>query len=191
MHALYLPTIEHSLWPFAVLLVALVPVSFWHERNWRSTLTAYADVRKQAGAAEESWPATGTKWVLNLQPRLLILAAALLALMVALGAAALAAWPHRLPGFDEPINYFDRMYLGAMLVAGTAAVIGAIAVAVDLWHSPWADVANQLRRSMYVSVEERTSRFERALAADPGVPHVTTEHLDDGAAGASGLPDAG
>ena len=169
MHSMYIPTIDHSLWPFALLLVVFVPVSFWHERNWRSTLAAYADARRAAGAPDERWPDTEMSWVLSLQPWLLLVVAFMLAAIVALGCAALAAWPHRLPGFDETINYFDRPYLSAMLAAGLATVIGAVAVAIDLWRSPWSGVANQVRRCVYASTEERERRFENALACDPGV----------------------
>jgi hypothetical protein len=191
MRSFYLPTIDHSLWPVAVVLVALVPLSFWHERNWRSTLAAYADARRAAGASDEAWPGAEVGWMLSLQPWLLAFAAALLAAMVALGATVMAVWPHRMPGFDETLNYFDRPYLGAMLVAGTAAVIGAIALAIDLWRSPWAGVAKEIRRSVYVTADERAERFGRALEADPGVPHESDELFDEAETGARELLSAG
>jgi len=169
MRSFYLPTIDHSLWPFAVLLVVLVPLSFWHDRNWRSTLGAYADARRAAGAEDGVWPGAELTWTLGLQPWLLFFVAAILAAMVALGAAVLATWPHRFMNFDEVLNYYDRPYLSAMLVAGVAAIVGTIALAVDLRRSPWSGVANEVRRCTYASPEERAERFERALACDPGI----------------------
>ena len=170
MTSMYIPTVDHSLWPFAVLIVVFVPLSLWHERNWRATLTAYADARRSAGAAGGRWPSAEMNWVLSLQPWLLLAVALMLGAMVLLGGAAMAVWPHRLIGFDETINYFDRPYLSAMLTAGLAGVIGAVALAVDLWRSPWSGVANEVRRCVYASSEERERRFERALMCDPGVP---------------------
>ena len=170
MISLYLPTIDHSPWPFAVLIVLLVPLSLWHERNWRATLAAYSHARRAAGASDERWPDAETKWVLSLQPWLVLAVALLLAGMVLLGGAAMAVWPHRMPGFDETINYFDRPYLSATLTAGLAALVGAVALAIDLWHSPWSRVASEVRRCVYASAEERERRFESALACDPGVP---------------------
>jgi hypothetical protein len=167
---MYLPTIDHSLWPVALVIAAFVPLSLWHEHNWRATLAAYADARRAAGAADGTWPDTEMSVVLSLQPWLLMAVALMLAAMVALGGAALAAWPHRLTGFDETINYFDRPYLSAMLVAGLAGVVAVVAVAIDLWRSPWSGVANQVRRCVYAPADERGRRFETALARDPGVP---------------------
>jgi hypothetical protein len=172
MQSMYVPTIDHPLWPFAVLLVVFIPVSLWHERNWRATLDAYAHARRAAGAPDEPWPAPGMGWVLGLQPWLLLAVSMMLAAMVALGTAAMVAWPHRLLGFDEVLNYFDRPYLAAMLAAGYAVVIAAVAVAIDLIRSPWSGVANQVRRCTYASAEERQTRFDRALACDPGVQHT-------------------
>ena len=172
MVSLYVPTIDHSLWPFAVLLVVFVPLSLWHEHNWRAMLAVYADARRGAGASDERWPSSETSWMLSLQPWLLLAVAGMLAAMVALGTAAMAVWPHKLPGFDLALNPYDRPYLAAMLVVGTAAVVGVVALALDLRSSPWSGVANEVRRCVYTSPEERETRFERALECDPGVPHA-------------------
>jgi hypothetical protein len=176
MPIMYLPTIDHSLWPFAVLLVLFVPLSIWHERHWRATLEAYAEARRAAGADSADWPTSELSWVLSLQPWLLLAVASMLAMMVALGGAAVLAWPHRLYGFDEVINFYDLPFLSAMLVAGIATVVAAVAVALDLRRSPWSGVANEIRRCIYASPDVRQARFERALACDPEVPRAAQSH---------------
>ena len=134
----YLPTIEFSLWPCAVLLLVFVPVSIWHERNWRRTLAAYAAARRDAGAAEEEWPTRSLRRVMGVQPGLVLAACTLLALVTGLGVVAAFVWPKRLPGFDLPINPYDLPYLWSMIVAATAAVVAGVAVAVDVWRNPWS-----------------------------------------------------
>ena len=190
MTSMYIPTIDHSLWPFAVLIVVFVPLSLWHEWNWRATLAAYSDARRAAGASDERWPDAEMTWVLSLQPWLLFAVALLLAGMVLLGGAAMAVWPHRMPGFDETINYFDRPYLSAVLTAGLAAVVGAVAVAVDLLRSPWSGVASEVRRCVYASAEERERRFDSALACDPGVPPTAERIVSRYVLDSSALPEA-
>lgn len=170
MITMYLPTIDHSLWPCVGLLIVFIPVSIWHEAAWRRTLAAYAVERRAAGASDEPWPSTGLKRTMSLQPWLILVAAALLAMMVALGTTALLAWPHKLAYFDEVLNYFDRPYLTAMLVAGTAAVVGAVALAIDLSRSPWQRVAARVRRATHAPQAAREACFSAALKVDPGVP---------------------
>ena len=174
MPPMYLPTIDHPPWFCAVLLVIFIPVSIWHERNWRATLAAYATMRLEAGATDADWPTAGLRRQLGVQPWLVLAAAGLLAAMVVLGAAALLVWPQKLPFFDEVINYFDRPYLAVALVAGIAAVVGALALAIDLARSPWAAVARLVRGTTYATPEARKAAFTEALAADPGVPQVTS-----------------
>ena len=173
MDVMYLPTVDHPPWLCAVLLVVFIPVSIWHERNWRRQLAAYAAARLEAGATDAEWPEPGLRRQLGVQPWLVLLAAALLACMVALGAAALLVWPQKMPLFDEVINYFDRPYLAVALLAGTAAVVGAVAFAIELRRSPWARVANLVRRVTYATPAERDAAFAAALAVDPGVPPRT------------------
>ena len=127
-------------------------------------------MRQAAGAADEAWPSSELRWTLSLQPLLLLASAMLLAAIVALGWASLLAWPHRLLGFDEAINYYDRPYLAAMLVAGTAAVVGAATLAIDLWRSPWQGVAARVRRAVHAPAPKRAAFFSAALGVDPGVP---------------------
>ena len=132
MHFLYLPTIDFPLWPcVGAALLFFVPVSIWHERAWRRTLAEYGEARQTAGATDP-WPPEGWGVLLGVQPWLLLGSAGLLAAMTALGLAALIAWPHKLPFFDGPLNYFDRPYLATMVVIGTAAVVAAAAVGIDL-----------------------------------------------------------
>lgn len=174
MQLWYLPTIEFSLWPCAGLLLVFIPVSFWHEHNWRRTLAEYGVAREAAGARDQ-WPPRGMRHLLGVQPPLVFLVAGLLSLMTALGWAVLLTWPHRLPYFDAPLNYFDRPYLLGMSVAGTAAVIGALALGFDLARSPWAKVAGNVRRAIYAPPASRAKRFEAAIAVDPGVPRTQAE----------------
>jgi hypothetical protein len=107
--------------------------------------------------------------LIGVQPWLVLTCAGLLAVMTALGLGALLVWPHRLPFFDGPLNYFDRPYVATMVVAGTAAVVGAVALGVDLVRSPWAAAASRLRRATHARPETRERLFAAALAVDPGV----------------------
>jgi len=170
MITMYLPTIDRPLWPYAVLLVIFIPISIWHELHWHQTLADYAAHRRAAGADDGEWPSSELRWVLSLQPWLLLFVASLLAAMVALGATALLAWPRRLPYFNEVINYYDRPYLTAVLIAGLAAVVGAVTLAIDLSRSAWKGVAGHVRRAVYASRETREELFASALTVDPGVP---------------------
>lgn len=184
MVPIYLPTIDHSLWPCAVLLVVFVPVSVWHEVHWRRVLAEYAVLRREAGAAAGEWPTSELRWVLSLQPWLILFATILLGIMVAIGGAALLAWPNRLPNFNEVINYYDRPYLGAMLIAGAAAVVGGCALAIDLERSPWKGVARLIRRAPHGSQAQRDEIYSAALKVDPGV-------LSAQAAAAAKRPESG
>lgn len=167
----YLPTLSFSLWPCVILLVIFIPISIWHERNWRRTLADYAIARREAGAVEEDWPPRELARLMSIQPWLLFVVSGMLGVTVTLAAWAAMLWPHRPPGFQLPLNPYDLPYVWSMVVAGIAAVCAGVAVAMDLKSHPMAQVANQVRRSMYVSAAERAERFARALQADPGVPH--------------------
>lgn len=175
MHFWYLPTLGFSLWPCAVLLAVFVPISLYHERNWRRTLAEYARMRRAAGATDSEWPPSDARHLLGVQPWLLLVVAALLAAMTASGLAALLAWPHRLPGWEQVLNYYDRPYLSAMSVIGIAAIVAVVALAIDIAHQPWAPVAAKVRRAIYAPAEKRAKLFAAALAVDPGVPQDTAE----------------
>lgn len=172
MNFWYLPTLSFSLWPCAVLLLVFVPISIYHERHWRRTLAEYALARKDAGATDEAWPPDGARHLLGIQPWLLYAVAGLLGAMTVVGVATLMAWPHRLPLFDNVLNYYDRPYLLGMSVIGASAVVALLAVAFDISHQPWAPVAHALRRSMYAPAETRERLLSAAVVADPGVPHL-------------------
>ncbi len=188
MHFWYLPTVDYPLWPCVGLaLLVFIPVTIWHERAWRRTLAEYGAARSAAGAVDP-WPPEGMGALLGVQPWLLLTAAALLAVMTGLGLAALLLWPRKLPFFDAPLNYFDRPYVAAMVVAGMAAVVGAVAVAVDLIRSPWAGVARALRRSTHAAPERHAMLMNTALGADPGVEQArqrseSSVHPQDGLRG--------
>lgn len=167
----YLPTVGFSLWPCAALLLVFVPVSLWHERNWRRALADYAQLRRDAGASDERWPAPELARLMGVQSWLLFAVSALLALMVALALWAALVWPSKPPGFEMPLNPLDLPFLWSMIVAGVAAVVACVAVALDLLGSPWARVSTCVRRSMYAPADVRAALFARALASDPGVPH--------------------
>jgi hypothetical protein len=186
MRFYYLPTIDYpQIWPcLGVALLVFVPVSIWHDRAWRRTLAEYGAARREAGATDP-WPPTGMSALIGVQPWLILTSAGLLAAMVALGLGALLAWPRKLPFFDGPLNYFDRPYVASMVVAGTAAVVGAVALGVDLARSPWAGVARAVRRATHARPEKRARLFDAALAVDPGV------RLASAAAGESGSTDDG
>ena len=170
MHFWYLPTVDYpQLWPcVGVFFLFFIPVSVWHDRAWRRTLAEYGVLRAAAGAVDP-WPPAGMRTLIGVQAWLVLTAAGLLAAMTALGIAALAAWPSKLPFFDYPINYFDRPYLLGAVVAGTAAVVGAVALGADLVRSPWAAVAHKVRRATHAPAATRERLFAEALAVDPGV----------------------
>lgn len=170
MVTMYLPTVDWPLWPCLVLLIVFIPLSIWHQVHWNRTVAEYAALRRAAGATDEPWPTPDLKWVLSLQPWLLLTVAAMLASMVAMGVAAMVAWPHRLFSAFDVLNYYDRPYLASMLVAGSAAVIGVVALAVDLLRSPYKGVAAQIRRAVHAPQRQHDSRLAAALRLDPGVP---------------------
>jgi hypothetical protein len=176
----YLPTLGFSLWPCAILLLVFIPVSIWHERNWRRTLAVYAVVRREVGATDEDWPSPGLVHLMGVQPGLLLLASTMLGLMVGLAAWAALLWPRTPPGFELPVNSLDLPFLWSMVVAGIAAVIAGVAIALDVRSNPMSRVAYQVRRAIYAPPGERANRFARALIVDPGVPHT-----------GSGVSDAG
>ena len=126
MELWYLPTVRAGLWPcVGIALLVFIPVSIWHERAWRRTLAEYGRARAAAGATDP-WPPEGMAMFIGVQPWLVLTVAALLAGMTALGIGALWVWPRALPFFDGPLNYFDRPYVASMVVAGAAAVVGAV-----------------------------------------------------------------
>ena len=166
----YLPTVGFSLWPCAVLLAVFVPVSIWHDRNWRRTLAAYAQARRDAGASAEKWPSGELARVMGVQPWLIFTVGMLLALVVATAAWAAVIWPGKPLGFETPLNPYDLPYVWSMVIAGAAAVVACMAVAIDLSRSPWARVAESVRRSMYAPQDKRAVLFAQAIASDPGIP---------------------
>ncbi|MDR3687600.1 MAG: hypothetical protein P4L93_11660 [Coriobacteriia bacterium] len=163
----YLPTLEFSLWPCAVLLLVFIPVSIWHERNWRRTLADYAHARREAGAPPGEWPSAELSRVMGIQPVLVLLACAILGVGVAVAAAAALIWPRTPPGFDLAINPLDLPYLWSMVTAGTAAVVAGVAIAIDVWRNPWSKVARLVRRAIHASPTVRTQLFSAALLVDP------------------------
>jgi hypothetical protein len=150
-----------------VLLLVFIPVSIWHERNWRRTLAAYADARRKAGAAEREWPSAGLARLMGIQPGLVLLACALLGVVVVVAAAAALIWPQKPPGFDLPINPYDLPYLWSMVVAGTAAIVAGVAIAIDVWRNPWSKVAKHVRRAIHARPDVRVQLFSAALRVDP------------------------
>jgi hypothetical protein len=169
-HFWYLPTLGFSLWPCAALIVVFIPVSIYHERNWRRTLAAYAQVRRDAGAEDLEWPSAELSHAMGVQLWLVLTATLALATMTGVAVWAAMLWPHTPPGFELPINYYDLPYLWGFVVVGTAAVVAGIAIAVDVGRSPWRGVARKVRRAIYAKPPERERLFALALAADPGIP---------------------
>jgi len=164
----YLPNLELStLWPCAALLIVFIPVSIWHERNWRRTLADYAEARRKAGAAPGEWPSPALARLMSVQPGLVLFACALLGMGVAVAAATALIWPQKPPGFDLPINPYDLPYLWTMVVAGTAAIVAGVAIAVDVWRNPWSKVAAHVRRAIHARPLVRAQLFEAALKVDP------------------------
>lgn len=193
-HSWFLPEPAFPLWPCAVLLLVFIPVSIWHERNWRRTLAAYARVRAGAGARDANWPTPSLARMMGVQPWLVLLATSLLALVTAVAIWAAVVWPQRPLGFDVPINPFDLPYIWTSVVMGIAAVIAGLAIAWDAGSSPWAGVARKVRRAIYASAEERERWFAEALAVDPGIvevaeltePSASELHVEDAEPGSEG-----
>lgn len=175
----YLPTIDFSLWPCFWLLLVFIPISVFHDRNWRRVLAEYAEMRREAGAEDEKWPRADLRVILGSQPWLLLTASTLLGAFSAYALWALLQWPRVPAGFDLPINYYDLAYLWTVLVMAVAGVAIGVAISIEGLRSPWAGVAWRLRRSMYAPDEMRTRMLAEAIACDPGVPspdaHIDTE----------------
>lgn len=168
----YLPNLNFSLWPCLTLIVVFVPVSIYHERNWRRTLAEYAAARREAGAEDPEWPSTELSHAMGVQLWLVLVVTLALATVTGVAVWAALLWPKTPPGFEQPINPFDLPYLWSFVVAGTAAVVAGIAIAVDVGSSPWRGVARRVRRAVYAKPPERERLFALALEADPGVPHA-------------------
>ena len=176
----YLPNLElSSLWPCAALLLVFIPVSIWHERNWRRTLADYAEARRKAGAAGGEWPSAALARLMSIQPGLVMFACALLGLGVAVAAATALIWPQTPPGFDLPINPYDLPYLWSMVVAGAAAVVAGVAIAVDVWRNPWSKVAKHVRRAIHARPIVRAQLFSAALKVDPELLLLAAAPLAD------------
>jgi hypothetical protein len=169
MRSWYLPVPGFPLWPCLVLVIVMIPVSVWHERNWRRTLAEYAALRVEAGVPEGPWPPSDLRVALGLQPWLLLAVAAPLTLMTLVGIVGGLAWPYRPFGFETEMNFYDLPYLWSMIVAATAAIIACVAVAIDLTRSPWRTVAHSVRRAIHATPQVRAELFARALEADPDV----------------------
>jgi hypothetical protein len=186
-----LPTVGFSLWPCAWLLIVFIPVSVFHERNWRRALASYAEMRREAGASDADWPTADQRIILGAQPWLLLLASTILGLFSAFALWALLQWPRIPAGFELPINYYDLAYLWTVLVMSLAAVAIGVAIGLDALRSPWAGVAWRLRRSMYAPEEVRSRMLAEALACDPGIPHDReATSVDDVPRGDVRMPEA-
>ena len=177
-----LPTVGFSLWPCVVLLAVFIPVSVWHERNWRRTLAAYAEQRRAAGAPTGEWPPADLALLMGVQPWLVFVVCGILGGAIAIALWAVLQWPQTPAGFELPINPYDMPYIWTMVIAASAAVVAGLAIAIDAARSPWAKVARCIRRSMYASAEQRAAAFASALEADPELQQL--------AAPASPAPDA-
>lgn len=198
------PTWGFDLWPFAAVIVVFVPVSIVHERNFRRVIAAYATARAEDGAAADGvaivpaaipgtatgtqpsaqaeptaqWPPRALSRMLGLQPALLMLLAVLLGWMTATAIAGVLVWPHALPYFNLAINYYDRPYVWVFGSIGAALTVALAAVAIDLWRSPWARVASNLRHAIYASPQRRAALLADALANDPGVRRLRSSGED-------------
>lgn len=161
-----------SIRPHLIVLLLFAIISIAHERNWRRLLADYAAARREAGASEDgTWPSTWLSYALSMQPVILVLLACCLIPMVGFGLYGALYWPHRPPLFFAPIHPDDLPVLWAGIVAGCAAVLALVVVAVAMWRSPWQGVARRLRRSVYAPAEKRAVLFAEAIERDPGVPH--------------------
>jgi hypothetical protein len=169
MQSWYLPVPAFPLWPCLALVIVMIPVSLWHERNLRRTLDAYSAVRVEAGVAEGEWPPSELRFVLGVQPWLLVVVAVPLAVMAILGIVAGVAWPAKPFGFEREMNFFDLPFLWSVVVMAVAAITAVAAMAVDLLRSPWREVARCVRRAIHASPAQRAELFARALEADPDV----------------------
>lgn len=165
----YLPTVGFSLWPCAGLLAFFIPVTAMHERNWRRTIAAYAAMRKGAGATDDAWPTRQQRVILGVQPWLLFTVSGLLGAFALFALWALLQWPHRPPGFEAVINFYDLVYLWCTLAMALGAVAIGLAIGVEAARSPWAGVAQRIRRSMYAPASARERLLAEALAIDPGL----------------------
>jgi hypothetical protein len=164
----YPPTLDFSPWPCIVLLIVLVPISIWHERHWRATLVAYAALRREAGAGDDKWPSWGLARLMGVEPGLVLTACGMLGAVVLLAAAAIMTSGSAL-GFDLLIGPLDLLYLWTLVVAGAAAVVAGVAIAIDLWRNPWSRVGRLLRRAIHARPDVRAQLLAQALVIDPGL----------------------
>jgi hypothetical protein len=163
----YLPERPEWLWVCGALLLVFIPISIRHNRNWKRTLAQYAEIRREAGASDQPWPAPDLAFVMGLQLWLVVLVTTLLAGMTLFAAWAAWLWPFRPPGFDLPVNPFDLPYLWSFIVAGCAATVAGVTLAVAVARSPWWPVARRMRRAIYADPEARDRFFDEALQVDP------------------------
>jgi hypothetical protein len=70
------------------------------------------------------------------------------------------------------INPLDLPYLWSMIVAGSAAVVAGVAIALDIRLNPWSKVGRFVRRAMHAPPVVRVQLFADALKADPELQRV-------------------
>lgn len=176
----YLSRSGYPLWACLTLVVILVPVTLWHEHNWHRTLETYGQLRIEAGAAEsESWPPEDYAWLMGVQLWLVLLTSALLASVTGLALWLALQWPEGVSSLDLPINRFDLPYLWGFAVAGGAATVAGLAIAWDMWRSPWVRVARRIRWAIYAKEPKRARLFTEALALDPGIPRPVEDQAPE------------
>jgi hypothetical protein len=163
----YLPDRPSWLWVCGVLLLVFIPVSVRHDRNWKRTLSEYADARREAGAAAGKWPQADLAFLMGLQLWLVLSVTTMLGLMTAVAAWAAWSWPYRPPGFDLPVNLYDLPWVWSFVVAGTAAVVAGVTLVVAIWRSPWWPVARKIRGAIYADPVRRQEILAEALKLDP------------------------
>lgn len=165
----YLPNRPTWTWVCGVLLIVAIPVSVGHDRNWRRTLLAYAEKRREAGAEAGEWPPADLAFLMGLQLWLVALVTGMLAVMTAVAVWAALLWPQRPPGFESPLNPYDLPYVWGVVAAGAAGVVAGVTLAIALARSKWSPVADRIRRAVYAEPGKRDRLFREALALDPGI----------------------
>lgn len=168
----FVPGGQQGLWVCAAAFLVLIPVSVWHDRNWKRTLAEYAQKRREAsGAAADDWPRADVAVLMGLQLWLVLSATIVLAAMAAAALWAAILWP-RLPWvFPLRVNPYDLPYVWGLTTVIVAAAVGGVALAIAIWRSPWWPVARKIRRAVYARPDERERFFAEALERDPGLTH--------------------